>query len=266
MHSVARHFPPLGLPLPHMLVKICGLRSTEAAQLAIDNGAHLLGVVMVPNRKRTCPGPCAAKISDQASLARQQGGKKSAKEVVQSLQAQRFPNHREYFLAASRLIKENGPFLVGVFRNQSVDEVFRMAQECNLDFIQLHGSENLQHFAERNRGMEYGFIKRYVIPDHSEEMAQFFPSLTQLPTGSLLLPLLDSEAGGEGKTIDWALINELDGHFLLAGGLNPENLALTRPFLNNVIGFDVSGGVEDADGEKDLEKIAAFIGEGKKLA
>ncbi|GEQ67564.1 hypothetical protein JCM33374_g1229 [Metschnikowia sp. JCM 33374] len=189
----------------------------------------------------------------------------SAAEIVEYLGQQKFTAHNEYFEACAQLIQKNGPFLVGVFRNQNLEDVFSMARECGLDFIQLHGSEDVESYLEFDANHEFGIIKRYVIPDHIELMREFFPSVTNTQKQGFLLPLLDSEAGGEGKKIDWSLINELDGKFLLAGGLDPENLHETKPFLQNVIGFDVSGGVENANGDKNLDKIEAFIVNAKKL-
>lgn len=246
------------------LVKICGLRTEEAATQAIDHGADLLGVIMVPNRKRTAEKAVVAEISKRAKDKRRELNRKltTAQQLIDHLSTQTFNTHTEYFDAFQRLVVENGPFLVGVFRNQNVEEVFRAAEECSLDFIQLHGSEKEEDYLTRNQA-RYGIIKRYVLPTHVEHMGEFFPSLVENPRG-FAFPLLDSELGGEGQTIDWTLIHELDGRFILAGGLTPDNLSETVPYLDKVFGYDVSGGVESADGNKDLNKIAQFITNGKK--
>ena len=243
------------------VVKICGLRSVEAALKAMDSGADMLGVIMVPNRKRTIPHDVAKKIAEKARIKRKHDQKKfvSAKALIHELSTRAFASHNDYFNASAQLLRENGPFLVGVFRNQKIDDVFRLAKECCLDFIQLHGSEDVQEYLDHNESHEFCIIKRYVIPDQIELMGEFFPKVVTLQNQGFILPLLDSEAGGEGKTIDWLLINDLDGQFILAGGLNPDNLQETKPFLKNVVGFDVSGGVEDEDGEKNLGKIEAFV-------
>lgn len=251
------------------VAKICGLRSTEAAKTAIDSGADLLGVIMVPNRKRTVLPEVAFEISQEVQLKRQYLGRKlqSASAIITELNTHNFSSHNEYFEASARLLQENGPFLVGVFRNQNIEDVFRLARECGVDFIQLHGSEDTTEYVRYNRTLnhQFGIIQRYVIPDHMDDMAKFFPTVTSTENQGFILPLLDSEAGGEGKTIDWSLINGLDGKFILAGGLEPGNLATTKPFLKNVVGFDVSGGVENPDGEKNLAKIEEFVANAKLM-
>lgn len=250
-----------------LLIKICGLRTVDAANQAIESGADLLGVIMVPGRKRTVSPTVAMEIAQLAKAKRKSLNRKlqTAQEVVQYMNSLTFSSHREYFQKFKSVVAENGPFLVGVFRNQNTDDVFQAASECNIDFIQLHGSEDMNEYLDRDGSHKYAFIKRYVIPDHIQLMDEFFPTVVDLPRKGFAFPLLDSELGGEGQTIDWTLINDLDGDFMLAGGLKPENVHETKPYLKNVFGFDVSGGVEDENGDKDLEKIHRFVINGKQV-
>jgi phosphoribosylanthranilate isomerase len=69
-------------------------------------------------------------------------------------------------------------------------------------------------------------------------------------------------SGGTGRTFDWSLLAAVDRSrpLILAGGLNPENVAeAVRRVKPDVV--DVASGVESAPGIKDREKIAAFVGE-----
>lgn len=250
------------------LIKICGLRSAEAAEEAVNLGADLLGVIMVPNRKRTVTPEVALEISKIAREKRKQLNRKfqSSKEIIEFVLSQNFKHFDDYFKLYRKLVIENGPFLVGVFRNQDINEVFRLANDFELDVIQLHGSEDVEEYLERNEDGKYVILKRYVIPEQIRAMSEFFPKILGIPDRGFALPLLDSEAGGEGKTIDWTLINDLEGKFILAGGLHPDNLHETLPYAGNVVGFDVSGGVENDKGDKDLDKISQFISRGKQLA
>ncbi|WPK27387.1 hypothetical protein PUMCH_004774 [Australozyma saopauloensis] len=250
-----------------LLIKICGLRTAEAANQAIEAGADLLGVIMVPGRKRTVALDVAAEISKLAQNKRKALGRQfqSVNEILNHINSLKFDSHRAYFQKFKVLVEENGPFLVGVFRNQNIEDVFKLANQASVDFIQLHGSEDVSEYLARNDGLKYGIIKRYVIPDHTEQMKEFFPKVLESTHQGFGFPLLDSELGGEGQTIDWTLINDLDGDFMLAGGLNAENLSETKPFLKNVFGFDVSGGVENENGDKDLDKISRFVANGKQV-
>lgn len=197
-----------------MVVKICGLQSVEAAQVAIDNGADLLGVICVPNRKRTVD--C---------------------EVAKSI---------------SKLCRGKDVKLVGVFRNQPKEEVARIAGDYDLDVVQLHGDED---WKEYDSFMALPIIKRLVFPRDVETLVELQKSDCQ--------PLFDSEAGGTGERLDWKSIGEwysnsqLSKGYILAGGLNAENVkdALKVP---GVVGVDVSGGVE-TNGVKDNVKIKTFL-------
>lgn len=249
-----------------LVIKICGLRTVKAANQAIESGSDLLGVIMVPGRKRTVSPTVAIDIAKLAQAKRKILKRRfqTAHEIVEHVNGVEFPTPREYFDYFQSVVAENGPFLVGVFRNQNIDDVFTAAGNCSLDFIQLHGSEDVEEYMARDNLNHYAFIKRYVIPDHINQMNEFFPKMIESSgEKGFAFPLLDTELGGEGQTIDWSLLNDLEGLFMLAGGLNPDNLDETKPFLKNVFGFDVSGGVEDENGDKDMDKIHKFVTNGK---
>lgn len=197
-----------------MIAKICGLQSVEAAQQAVDNGADLIGVICVPNRKRTVDPEIARSIS--------------------------------------KICHGTGTRLVGVFRNQPKEEVRQLAQEYELDVVQLHGDEDWQEYASY---VGLPLLKRVVFPRDVSLVSQM--------DGEVCTPLFDSEAGGSGEKLDWQAIgswfqdSQLTRGYLLAGGLSPDNVveALRVP---GVVGVDVSGGVE-TDGTKDLAKIKQFL-------
>lgn len=227
------------------LVKICGLQSLEPAQCAIDNGANMLGVIMVPNRARTVDYEIARKISHLAKKKRLENQSQFAdsKDLLKEVKTK----SENWFDEAKKLIQKNGPFLVGVFRNQPLETIIEMVNRLELDFVQLHGSEDFEFFTA---SIPVPVIPRYTLEKSTQSQA----------TNQHILPLLDSETGGEGKTIDWDQCAELgnkSGKYLLAGGLTPENVA-SAAGLPGCIGVDVSGGVE-TDGVKDLRKIEMFI-------
>lgn len=211
----------------HSIVKICGLQTVEAAELALNSGANLIGIICVPNRKRTIKSHIAKEISN----------------IVHS---NRF----------------NDRCLVGVFRNQSKEDVLRLSNEYNLDIIQLHGDENWEEY---QFFLQKPVIKRVIFPRDCDEVIK----ISNLQT-KICLPLFDSEAGGTGELLDWESISnwsetvQSDGEpvqYILAGGLTPQNVSKAIS-LPGVIGVDVSGGVE-TDGEKDFNKITNFIKNGQ---
>ncbi|VEU23209.1 DEKNAAC104324 [Brettanomyces naardenensis] len=233
------------------IVKICGLKSVDVAQTAVDVGSNLLGVIVVPGRARTVDPEVAIKISQLCQQRRQ----KLHREYQSSIELLRKANECElegaaWFENCCRLIVENGPFFVGVFRNQPLQEVIDTSHKLGLDFVQLHGSEDVDEYVTH---IELPVIPRFVLQRDNIGLA--------VKTHRHILPLLDSERGGEGKLINWKdaerFYSEMDGRFLLAGGLTPENVALALK-VKGCVGVDVSGGVE-TEGKKDKGKVERFL-------
>lgn len=201
-----------------MLAKICGLKSLEDAKQAIDNGADFLGIILVPNRART----------------------------IDINEAKRIANH----LAT---LPQPRPQLVGVFRNQELEDIENLHTEIGLDYIQLHGDEP-DLFIE-TLSSEKPVIRR-LVPG-SDNFVENMVRLSKLPN---VLTLIDSENGGDGKLVNWEQLNSVHdqgGEFIIAGGLTPDNVELALQ-QRGCLGVDVSGGVE-TNGQKDYAKIASFL-------
>jgi phosphoribosylanthranilate isomerase len=162
--------------------------------------------------------------------------------------------------AARRIARELPPFAarVGVFVNAPISEIRRMASFCTLTAIQLHGDE---HDA---------MIEALALPViKALRAAPGAPDpTTAYPNAALLLDTYAAgKMGGTGKTFDWRLAVDVAKirPIILAGGLNPENVAdavrMVRPFA-----VDVSSGVEIEPGRKDHAKVQRFIREAKAAA
>ncbi|KAG0682162.1 bifunctional tryptophan synthase trp1 [Pichia californica] len=236
------------------IVKVCGLKTEDAANTAIESGASLLGTILVPNRARTVDSETAKRLSKLCYEKRIKNGSKFAKseELLKFLKSLDIYGP-EWFEEVANHIVENGPYLVGVFRNQSIEDVKNISQELNIDIIQLHGSENVDEYVSE---LKLPVIPRFVLNKPGISNA--------LKTHKFLIPLLDSESGGEGKLISWddatKFGSEMNGRYILAGGLTPENVASALS-VEGCYGVDVSGGVE-TDGQKDTSKIQQFVQNG----
>ena len=231
-----------------ILVKICGTRTTEAAKVAIETGADLIGIILVEGRKRCVQRDAALAISKLVH-----NSKKPSSQSEPGLQTAAFAGTTEYFEhTVSYFRNPHRALLVGVFQNQPLDYILSQQQLLDLDIVQLHGSEPLE------------WASLIPVP----VIRRFGPDDTGLAQrGYHALPLLDSASGGTGEKQDLNVIrrrlNADNGlRIILAGGLTPENVASSIKQAqgpgSSVVAVDVSSGVEE-DGSQSLAKIRQFI-------
>jgi phosphoribosylanthranilate isomerase len=164
--------------------------------------------------------------------------------------------------AAAEIIRELPPFIakVGVFVDAGQETVERARSVCGLDTLQFHGEESPE-FCER-----FGVkaIKAFRVrgPETIEQAKRY------RHVAWLLDSFVPGELGGTGATFNWDLAREA-GKFsrmiILAGGLSPDSVTeavrQAKPFA-----VDVSSGVESAPGQKDAQKVRAFIAAAKAAA
>jgi phosphoribosylanthranilate isomerase len=196
-----------------MIAKVCGITRLTDALHAVQHGATAVGFVFWPKSPRYIEPSRAAEIIAELP------------DTVTS---------------------------VGVFVNQPVDEIQRIAAATGITAIQLHGDEPAA-YAE---ALGWPIWRAVAVNDADEDKLAEWPSSTTF--------LLDAHdpvlRGGTGRTIEWTQAARLASQrrIVLAGGLNPDNvqeaIVSVRPF-----GVDVSSGVEEAPGVKDLDKVARFL-------
>jgi phosphoribosylanthranilate isomerase len=198
---------------PQVKVKICGMTQLKDAAFAVEHGADAVGFIFY---------------------------KKSPRSVTMK-------TVRNIILKLPPLVDT-----VGVFVNESVDRVNKIANYCGLDLVQLHGEESPAFCKKIQRRV----IKAFRVKDLQsvKQLEKFHVS------GYLLDTFSDNLHGGTGKTFDWnlALPAKKIGPVILAGGLTARNILQAirqaRPY-----GVDVCSGVEKLPGIKDPEKVRAFL-------
>ena len=137
---------------------------------------------------------------------------------------------------------------VGVFVNKPAEEVVKAAHEIGLDVIQLHGSEDGDYIRKVKEKSGLTIWKAYKIRSVEDvKVAKISPAD---------MILLDN-GYGTGEVFDWSVVTKLDREFILAGGLNEENVALAIKTLCPAI-VDISSGAE-TDKLKDREKLNACV-------
>ena len=142
---------------------------------------------------------------------------------------------------------------VGVFVNETWQEVNRIAALCGLDFAQLHGSEN-EAYARR---ISVPVIKAFRWgDDFSIDAANHYPARY-----ILLDSFARGQAGGTGKSFDWqsaaAAIRKVQKPVLIAGGIGADNVQEVRRILQP-FGVDASGSLE-INGSKNAARIKEFV-------
>jgi phosphoribosylanthranilate isomerase len=209
-----------------LLIKICGLTTPEALDAAIAAGADMAGFVFFS------PSPRNLRLQQAKRL---------------------FAQARERIAIGAVLVDPE---------QRLIDEI------CGLkpDFLQLHGTETPARLAAiKADARPVAVVKGIGIAsaadlDHARAFARAADRL-----------LLDAKAepgaalpGGNGLPFDWRLIAgaDLGAPYMLSGGLTADNVADAIRLIGGSPGFlgiDVSSGVERAPGDKDPDKITAFV-------
>jgi len=160
-------------------------------------------------------------------------------------------------LHAAAAIREQLPPLISVvtlLQNPNSDEVWETIDAMQPHLLQFHGEETAQFCA--SFGMPY--LKAVAMRGPQRPLAEVAADYAD--AAALLLDgHAAGELGGQGKTFDWADIAAgVKIPLILAGGLNPENVATAvrtaRPYA-----VDVSSGIESKPGIKDSGKMETFV-------
>lgn len=202
-------------------VKICGLTRPGDAVAAARAGARFGGVILAPGGRRTIEASIAAAIFQDTDLVR-----------------------------------------VGVFVDQTVEDVQAAAHVAGLHVVQLHGSEPLSQVEQlRAAGLQ---VWKAVRVRDAEEIDGALQGYGAAVDGLLLDGWAPHAAGGTGTRFPWAaLAARRDSvpeslRLIVAGGLDPHNVAEAVGSLRPDV-VDVSSGVEQAPGIKDIDAIEKFV-------
>ena len=141
---------------------------------------------------------------------------------------------------------------VGVFVNETLDNLVTIANEANLDVAQLHGDEDEAFIQSLKERTNVEVWKAIQIRSAADAEAWIDSSADML----LFDAYHKDERGGTGDIFDWSCLDTFERPFMLAGGIDSTNVArairTVRPY-----GIDISSGIE-TNGVKDDEKITAF--------
>jgi phosphoribosylanthranilate isomerase len=205
-----------------VLIKICGLSTPDALDTALDAGADMVGFVYF------APSPRHLGVDAMRGLGQRVRGR--AEKVALTVDA-------------------------------TNDELAGIMLALQPDLLQLHGRETPERVADVKARFERPVVKALPIEKSSDLAAiAAYADVADRLLFDARAPREATRPGGLGKPFDWRLLENIDPgiSFMLSGGLDAGNvgeaLAITR-----APAVDVSSGVERAPGEKDIDKIRAFI-------
>lgn len=199
-------------------VKICGITNLEDALLSAKLGADALGF----NFYRKSPRYIVPE---------------KAREIIEQL--------------PEKILK------VGVFVNEDLNKIVKIAQIAKLDALQLHGEETPEYARELKQKTNLEIIKAFrVSPEFKLE------DVLQYETDAILLDAYSpKEHGGTGETFDWEIakkVQEIFPKMYLAGGISKDNV---RSAIYHVYPFavDACSRIEIEKGKKDKIKLINLI-------
>ena len=210
-------------------IKMCGISKVETIPAIIDAKPDYMGLVFVPSKRQVTV--------------------EQAKTLVEEL-------HKQYAVRYnSETIKT-----VGVFVNETVENLLKIAEEVKLDVIQLHGDED-ESFIQILKEQSNVEVWKAVQVRSAADAEKWIDSSADM---LLFDAYHKDERGGTGEVFDWSSLDEFERPFMLAGGIDSTNVArairTVRPY-----GIDISSGIE-TNGVKDDEKMKAFTNIARTIA
>jgi phosphoribosylanthranilate isomerase len=205
-----------------MKIKICGIKTLEMAQAAIDAGATHIGFVFFENSPRNISIRSASAIANKV--------KNKIKTVIVTV-------------------------------NPSDELISETLLYFHPDYIQLHGSETPKRVKEIKNKFDLAVIKAIPVRIKKDiEQAAKFKKLVEYILFDEKAHPGSQSPGGNASAFEWNLLRNLKPEYkwILSGGLNPNNVKEAIKTTNAVF-VDVSSGVESSSGVKDSSLIKAFI-------
>jgi phosphoribosylanthranilate isomerase len=205
-----------------VLVKICGLQTPQALDVALDSGADLVGFVFFE--------PSPRHLDYEAARALGRRVKDRAGKVALTVDA--------------------------------TDEMLgEIVAALGPDMLQLHGTETPERVAAIRARFGLPVMKALPIAEHADlAPIPLYAKVADRIVFDARPPREATRPGGLGTPFDWRLLENIDPGipFMLSGGLDAGNVAEALA-ITRAPGLDVSSGVERAPGEKDPDKIRAFL-------
>src|SRR5471032_936811 len=210
---------PATMPLA---IKICGLKTPEALDVALESGADQVGFVFFGPSPRNLDLPTARSLGQRVSG---RAGK------------------------------------VALTVDATDDTLFDIVAALKPDMLQLHGTETPERVVAVRTRFGLPVMKALPISERGDlSPIRLYANVADRLIFDARAPEAATRPGGLGKPFDWTLLKGIDVGipYMLSGGLDASNVAEAIR-ITGAPGVDVSSGVESSPGVKDPDKIRAFI-------
>jgi phosphoribosylanthranilate isomerase len=203
-------------------IKICGLKTPEALDVALESGADLVGFVFFGPSPRNLDSPTARALGERV--------KGRAGKVALTVDA-------------------------------TDDELSSIVAALKPDMLQLHGTETPDRVVAVRTRFGLPVMKALPISERGDlSPIRLYANVADRLIFDARAPQDATRPGGLGKPFDWKLLKGIDPGipYMMSGGLDADNVA-EAIHITGAPGVDVSSGVERSPGVKDPDKIRAFI-------
>lgn len=150
---------------------------------------------------------------------------------------------------------------VGVFVNESLEQIIEISEKANLNLIQLHGDESDDFITELRHKLnaKIGIIKVFRIGKELENLKFKIQNLKS-EVDYFLFDTDSKSFGGTGNSFDWQILNniEINKPYFLSGGISDENFEDIKFLKQQPFSLDINSKFELEPGNKDVKKIVNF--------
>jgi phosphoribosylanthranilate isomerase len=202
-------------------IKICGIKDIRTLNCCIENKVDFFGLIFYKKSPRNIS------FNDALNLVHHSKNKK---------------------------IKS-----VGVFVNESINQLNLLLKKLKVDYIQLHGKEDDRYISKIKKSNSVKIIKNIPIQCLADLL-----TINNYPNADMFLfdykPMENELPGGNSKQFSWELIKniEIDKPWFISGGINIKNINKINNFTIPY-GIDISSGVEETRGVKSNDKITLLM-------
>ena len=237
-------------------VKMCGISKVDTIPAIVEAKPDYMGLVFATSKRQVTVEQAKTLVGELHEQYEKTYGEVTVPMNTDTAQDSQDSQDSQVSQDSQEFVPGNSNFekikTVGVFVNETLENLLKIAEEVKLDVIQLHGDED-ESFIQSLKECTNVEVWKAVQVRSAADTEKWIDSSADM---LLFDAYHKDERGGTGEVFDWSSLDEFERPFMLAGGIDSTNVArairTVRPY-----GIDISSGIE-TEGVKDNEKIKAF--------